>query len=53
MNQMARIRVQGIGGQWSNKEPYIAKGNKKARIILQTEERSVPFSDYFKRPDII
>ena len=53
ISQMARTRVQGIGGQWSNKEPYVTKSNKKAKIILQTEKRSVPFSDYFRRPNII
>ena len=34
VSQMVRIRVQGVGGQWSNKELYITKGNKKARTIL-------------------
>jgi len=50
---MTRIKVQGTSGQWSNKELYITKSSKEARAILQIEEKSIPFSDYFRRLNII
>ncbi len=53
MSQVARTGVQSIGGQWNNKELYVTKSNKKARIILQIEEKFIPFNDYFRRPNII
>jgi len=49
ISQMVGIKIQSVVRQWSDKKPYITKNSEKAKAILQTEERPVPFNNYFRR----